>query len=512
MIASKPQLRSGRRQGLLNLSFHYLSIVLSIGQGFLLTPLLLSVVTPSLYGAWLASGNIIAWLSLADPGIAGVLQQQTAFLLGRGEHQKLGGLIRSGTWIGWALALVPAIAYPFAGALAAFAKCPPAEHVGLTTAIQLTLLATILLILSNQPEMAVIGLQAIVLSGVLSTIGTCLGIVTSILLLYSGFGLVSLPAGLLVRNGFFLLSQTVAILILRKRHGISTPSTSEIREGFRTLFSLTSVTFLGKASSTLFSQFNSVLAARMISPAAAATLGLTGRLFDAVRPIAQRIVPALAPRLALTAGQRDGLAIRKSMFSTFQIVIAITGITLGSAVAVNEGFLTAWVGNGFFGGHRLAWLLVLAAGANCATAALEDFLFASGAVRKSVYVRIAEGPLQLICQFVLLGYVGLIGIPLGSIVSSLFSLAIMLPAIIRSSLGGTANEARAQIFRALGAGALLITIGIGISMLVGRGEAHKAWSDLAVLGAFSVMTLFVVAVTINGTLRRSLVAWTAISK
>ena len=65
-------------------------------QGLLLIPLYLSFIPIKIYGAWLASGNILAWISAIDPGLTIVLQQQTSTFYGAGKLKKVGKLICSG--------------------------------------------------------------------------------------------------------------------------------------------------------------------------------------------------------------------------------------------------------------------------------------------------------------------------------------------------------------------------------------------------------------------------------
>ena len=61
-----------------------------------MVPLYLSFIPVNIYGAWLASGNILAWISAIDPGLTIVLQQQTSKFYGAGKLKKVGELICSG--------------------------------------------------------------------------------------------------------------------------------------------------------------------------------------------------------------------------------------------------------------------------------------------------------------------------------------------------------------------------------------------------------------------------------
>ena len=56
-----------------NLFFQYTSIVLTVIWSIVLVPLYLKFIPLDIYGAWLATGNIVAWLSIMDPGLSAVL-------------------------------------------------------------------------------------------------------------------------------------------------------------------------------------------------------------------------------------------------------------------------------------------------------------------------------------------------------------------------------------------------------------------------------------------------------
>lgn len=68
---------SRTRATIANLIFQYASLLLAI-TGIVLTPLYLRFIDLKLFGAWLASGNVIGWLAMLDPGLNELLHQQVA--------------------------------------------------------------------------------------------------------------------------------------------------------------------------------------------------------------------------------------------------------------------------------------------------------------------------------------------------------------------------------------------------------------------------------------------------
>ena len=76
---------SRRFTSLVNLFFHYNAVVLVIVQGILLVPLYLRSIPVATYGAWLATGSILSWIDLVDPGLSDVLRQRVAYTYGKGD-------------------------------------------------------------------------------------------------------------------------------------------------------------------------------------------------------------------------------------------------------------------------------------------------------------------------------------------------------------------------------------------------------------------------------------------
>jgi len=102
--------RTPRRTTKWNLFFHYVSIALALVSGVVLVPLYLRFIPLYLYGAWLATGNILAWLTVIDPGLSTVLQQRAGMAYGRRDVAELGSLLTGGVLLSGAIALLVLIA------------------------------------------------------------------------------------------------------------------------------------------------------------------------------------------------------------------------------------------------------------------------------------------------------------------------------------------------------------------------------------------------------------------
>src|SRR4051812_34718252 len=82
-------------------------------QAILLIPLYLHAVGPRVFGAWLASGDLLVWLQVFDLGLPNVLIQRIGEAACKNDQKSCGRLFATGLF---ALSLLSVAA--FAGALA----------------------------------------------------------------------------------------------------------------------------------------------------------------------------------------------------------------------------------------------------------------------------------------------------------------------------------------------------------------------------------------------------------
>jgi hypothetical protein len=75
-----------------NLLFNYANSAVLMLCGLVLTPIYLGSIPETTFGVWLATGNLVAWLSLVDPGLNAVVQQRIAAAYASGDNLAVGRL------------------------------------------------------------------------------------------------------------------------------------------------------------------------------------------------------------------------------------------------------------------------------------------------------------------------------------------------------------------------------------------------------------------------------------
>ena len=77
-------------------------------RGLFIVPFYLKYIDNTIYALWLATGNIVVWLTFVDPGISNVLQQRVAYFMGKKDLITLSKVITSGIVLS---GLISVIAY-----------------------------------------------------------------------------------------------------------------------------------------------------------------------------------------------------------------------------------------------------------------------------------------------------------------------------------------------------------------------------------------------------------------
>ncbi|MCC6130440.1 MAG: hypothetical protein IT186_10975 [Acidobacteria bacterium] len=469
-------------------------------QGIVLTPTYLKFIDAPLYGAWLATGNVIAWLSLIDPGISKLLIQRVAFLDGSGRAQDLPDTMHTGLVIGWVLTALSVIAWPFSSRLAGLLTLPAWQIQELGSAVLLMLVATSVLLVSAQPVGILLGLQRSGAAGILNTIATVLAIVSSLVLIYSGCGLSSIPAGFLLRNVVVFIGATVILEHVRKSRGLSPGRWS--RDEGRRYFALSAVSYVERIASTVITQVDTFLGAKVISPMAAAQFGLTGKAIGPVQMFSERIAAALIPGMANLAGERDPGKLGEISRRILTASAFSLSIGLGAIVALNGPFVSLWVGPHLFGGQRLTLLLALSATMGVLTSSLAEITFAAGAIAQATLGRVVEGVLKLGLQIWMATRWGLEGIVVGGILAQAMTTAWYYPVLLaRRTRTATRDEIRALGFRFLQA-ATLLTAGWAGHLAWSRAVTTWTWLSFSAAAVLTGSVLIVIGLAVFPEVRR----------
>lgn len=379
-----------RRAALVGIVFQYLSVALTVLQGFVLLPLTLAHVDKSLYGAWLATGNVLLWLSIVDPGTARVMSQRVGEEYGRGDFRALEGAVGTGLAVNTLLAAAFAIL-----GLAASRFVPGWVNASGSSAGTLALCFA-LAALAEGVLMGALGFAAVVMAlmrfpialGVLYSLGTLTGFACTIGFLLRDWGLLAIPAGLMVRAALLLCADVILCGLVVVRSLRLRPRVDRFE--LRRILGLTSTTWLSRLGGTLFRNLDGLVVARFVGPAAVTSMVASRRAIDVVGQLTSRVGSAFAPGIAHLAGEADVGGLFTVSTRLVRLVAWLGALGMGGFVALNHTFVRLWVGADLYAGDAASVLFGLLGFWLGMQALLSEATFAAGRIRAASLTLLLE--------------------------------------------------------------------------------------------------------------------------
>lgn len=448
-------------------------------QGIFLVPLYLHFIAVPLYGAWLASTQVVGWVTLLDPGTDEVTRQRAAYAYGKGELDQLGKLIGSGLVVNLVVALcVTAVALLLTPALPGWFGITGPSGRQLVVASSILALASGTTVVAYSAGSTLQALQCAGAYGIVLILGNAAGVALNLGLLYAGWGLSAIPAGLLLR-ALFWAAGWAGMLFWECRSRSSQPvrPTFSAHEA-RTLIRLSFYMLVSKFAAVLHTSSDGVLTGILLGPSQTAILVLTGRIIDAAKMLPDKIGAAIQPALSNLAGEGD---CRKSLqisvrFLTISSLVAAP--LIATIVALNHDVVRLWVGPSLYGGQALSSLLGISSMLTLITTAAYHILFANGLIETTSKISLLAGVVKVVLLVVLLPYVGIIAAPLAGILAILF---VTGPRFLRAFTAkfGTRSEPRLRLLARVLSGPLICLV---LAPFLAKVPEVSTWPAVAIKG------------------------------
>jgi len=439
--------RSRLRTTRWNLFFNYVSIGLAIISGIVLVPLYLRYLSLDLYGAWLATGNILAWLTVIDPGLSAVLQQRASAAYGKGDIAELGALLTGGVLLSGMVALSVLVTGVISSRfLVAWLNLSTTIDAAVVErAFVLAAVGSALMIFSFGLTAFNQGLQSSLGIGLVFVVTMIGSLMLTVILLYRGLGLLALPIGLIVR-GFGLTIGNAGYLLWRTRN-------EKLRyplslRGVGTLAKLSSYTFIGRGAGVIASNMDAFVLARYLAPEVAPVFVLTRKAPDMSRMFMERPAVAFMPAVAHLIGEGNLERAREVLLRLLRLTLWLLGLVAAGFMVFNRDFVSLWVGPDLFAGTGVSTIIVLALVIAVLVNALSNLCFSLGNIKGNSLAAGVQGLLSVPLSIIGTWYWGMVGLALAPLLAMLATTAWYYPWVFsrllvleRSDITGTVREA-----------------------------------------------------------------------
>lgn len=390
-----------------NFIFQYGYVLTNIINSFVLLPFYVLYIDDVQLGLWWATGNILAWLTLSDPGIGDVLQQKIAELSGKGNVEEISKTIGSGlisALLTFILSLV--IGVLFFLFLEDFLNFDLDKYSNLKWAFLVSVLSTGITLVTfalagiNQ---GLLRSKHVALSYISSNI---LFFIVNLALLILGFGLMSIAIAAVVRAVFLTAYNLIIIFRSSKRESIGIIFNMTHFKKFLRIFSFTSVS---KIVTSFSNSIDLIILARYIPPQAITLFEINRRPIKMLQSLLGRYSVALMPGISFGVG-KDQEEVKKLILKQFRYFLLLILVFTGLSLLCYEQLISLWISASKYGGNSMIILMVI----NFFFALIGYFIsnvtYAIGDIKVYSVVTGIKGVLLLACIPVVAAYSGIIGV------------------------------------------------------------------------------------------------------
>ena len=468
------------RLTLVNIAFQYAQTCLLIVNGIVLTPLYLACIPERTFGAWLATGNIVAWLTLIDPGINQVVQQRVAAAHAREDRAALGRL-RTQSYIlsaglGLSLMTLGLAMTPFVRSFVNRLQCESPGEV--MRAFHVATVAGGCLIACYGATVINIGMQCPAAAGMIYLASQLTNIAVVVGLLVSGAGVVSLPAGVL---GQALVLGVGNALYTSRQFAVQAIPASFSWTGVRGLFADSTGTALSRLASVLSSNIDMVLTACFLGPEQAVALSMTQKGPGIARTFVERPSHAAVPSLAAIHAGRNPAAVAASGLRLFVAVIWVTIPAAAATILFNRPFVSLWVGADRFAGPQANLLIATAMVAGCAEVTLSNMAIAVGLFRANGRIMLIRSLLSATLATLGAWAFGMAGLLAAPLIAGATTTLWLLPKSLAHAFAW-GRPAVLAAGREVGSAVLAATLGAAAALLCNTSSVAELAAAVAVFG------------------------------
>ena len=406
-------------------AFSYLQFGLSMAVGIAMVPFILSRVDVSVYGLWLATGEVLAYAAMADLGVLAIVPWVVGEADGRRDRGAIRRVIANGTSAAVLVSIVYLLLVAGLWTLAPVSVLSVQQRDIIGGPLWIIATVTAIVLPLRIANAVLVGLQDVRFCGIVATLAWSLDVVITATLLLKGYGLYALAIGASVPPVVAAIANILRMRVLAPdlMTGWHVPTVSGViallRDGFGG--------WLGGWGWRLSAASNGIVLGYFLGqPAAVTRLALTSKLSHTLMQLSW--VPGDSGLVGLSqlAGEGDRARVRRAVVALFKLYLTLAGAGACVVLLVNAPFMHWWVPEGLFGGRVLTVLLAVSMIAVTAAHGLCTIVSVLGQRVRVGVVALASGIVQVGLSYVLARRYGLVGVPIAVLLAQAFVLYPLL--------------------------------------------------------------------------------------
>ncbi|MVN23445.1 lipopolysaccharide biosynthesis protein [Mucilaginibacter arboris] len=339
-----------------NFVFQYGYVLTNIFNSIILLPLYIKHIDSATLGIWLATGNILAWITLTDPGVGDVLQQKIAELRGKNLNEEVSLTIGSG-FIASSIILVFSIliGFVFYFLLGTIINKDVSVYPHLQTALMLSIIAIGMSLVSFSMSGINQGLQNSADVAKATVFANVLFLMVNILFLYQGFGVISIAFSNLTRSVFINVYNIVSLKRVLNKENLLINFNIPYFKKFIKIFSFTSIS---RIITGLSGSVDMIILARFIPPSMITVYEINKRPINMTSGLIGRHSVALMPLISHGKGKGDKESIINFINTQFRVYSYAALFTSFMFWLTYRNLISLWTGSSKYAGDTIMHLLV----------------------------------------------------------------------------------------------------------------------------------------------------------
>ncbi len=409
-LSAKGHQMSTKRKTIIFAFLQYAQLALTMVYGVFLLPVYITCLNPEMYGAWLASGNIVSWLQIIVPDCGQVLMQRLGDAYARKDIPRFSGMATTGNLVTLTLGLVVVLcAWLVSTHLGVLLKLPSsvdAQELG--AAFVMTSIGTGLMVYTQAYSSANLALQATVHYGAINLAASFIRI---LVILYGLFvakqGVVALGMGNLIYGACLLLGHSGVYFKVCFQKKISIISKPLSLLELATLFSFSTFARIGETFARNIDYF---LVARFFGPETTTSLKLIKAVPEAILPFVQTTTHSILPPL-IQQISNGRIKENKALLMRFTgKLLMFCCLLLGGISVLDEAFVGLWVpGSQYLPGY-IPFLIIVGLVLAAVSDVFRMYVMATGCIKEVSLIIGISSLVQALCLFVMTYQYGLIGL------------------------------------------------------------------------------------------------------
>jgi O-antigen/teichoic acid export membrane protein len=461
---------------------NYAAQIVTMGVGIVLTPFILHQLGASQYGLWVLVGSLVGYGSLLEFGIASAVTKYVA------EHRALGDVAHAESLIATALVLYAGLcglgiglSIVAAVLVPAVFTIPPGQE---TTARNLVLVAGCGMAITLPcvlPTAILRGLRRFDLANLITITGTLASAVGTVVVLRSGYGVVTMTAVTIVIT---VAMQLPSIwLIRRAAPELRVRWRAASRQRLRTVAAFSSSLFVVNVAGQLNAKTDEIVIAGFLPIAAVTPYALARRLSETAQLLTHQFVKVLMPLASELSALDDRERLRAVYVVSTRLALAAYIPVGASLVILAQPLLTLWVGAAYADTTVLVLILTVAGLIDVSQWPAGFVLMGMARHRPLAISALCAGLLNLALSLILVRRYGVTGVALGTLIPvALENLAFVMPYTLRK-IGVSFPQAVREMY----APAILPALPTVLFLLWARSTFDLAsWLALAAVGGTAV--------------------------